>query len=492
MAMKLSIVSRLSLLYAVLLGITLMVVIVASSIALVVQLRSFNRDIVYAKHEEARVLVDQYRSDGMSLKTAAPQIASALEGIGLSVAVFDERGNFLGGDKSVHPRLLNRIVAARLRGTRAPQVPSRFGTGLLFSGPPPADAPGSPPPRDGAIFFRTNGAGALPPPIPFNITPVTGGYVAFESSTPLLLVSLIPYWRVVVIVAIVAMLLSWLVGRLFANQALRPINDLTEALKALARGDFTQRRFIAPGGDEIGTLTAAYNDAAASVAEAMSERRETEERMRQFVADAGHELRTPLTVIGGYIDVLRRGAVAEPTIARQILGTMSIEKEHMRNLIDRLMRLARLDSETPPLAETIDLAELLCNQCDAARRLDETREIDYSVEGAEKIVADRTELGEALWNVVENALKYAPEAPIHLRAVRNNGHTMITVRDEGPGMTESERLHAFERFYRGDQRGELTGSGLGLAIAKRAVERAGGSIGIESAPARGTTVTIRL
>jgi signal transduction histidine kinase len=108
------------------------------------------------------------------------------------------------------------------------------------------------------------------------------------------------------------------------------------------------------------------------------------------------------------------------------------------------------------------------------------------------VVADRTELGEALWNVVENALKYAPDAPIHLRAIRNNGHTMITVRDEGPGMTESERLHAFERFYRGDQRGELTGSGLGLAIAKRAVERAGGSIGIDSAPARGTTVTIRL
>ncbi|MGC2242898.1 MAG: HAMP domain-containing sensor histidine kinase [Candidatus Aquilonibacter sp.] len=488
--MKLSIVSRLSLLYAVLLGITVMVVIVASSIALVVDLYSFNRDIVLAKHEEARVLVDQYRADGMSLKAAAPQIANALTGIGLSVAVFDDHGNFLAGDKSVRPRLLARIVASHLHGARSSNAPNRFGNDLLFGRP--GGGLGSPPPRDTSFLFRPSGSGTLPPPEPTNIAPVEGGYVAFEPSVALLWVSLIPYWRVVIVVAIVAMLLSWLVGRLFANQALRPINDLTESLKALARGDFTQRRFIAPGGDEIGTLTAAYNDAAASVATAMSERRQTEERMRQFVADAGHELRTPLTVIGGYIDVLRRGAVAEPTIARQILGTMSIEKEHMRNLIDRLMRLARLDSETPPHAEAIDLAELLRNQCDAARRLDETREIDYSVDGADKIIADRAELGEALWNVVENALKYAPEAPIHLRAVRNNGHTMISVRDEGPGMTESERLHAFERFYRGDQRGELTGSGLGLAIAKRAVERAGGSIGIESAPARGTTVTIQL
>jgi two-component system OmpR family sensor kinase len=249
---------------------------------------------------------------------------------------------------------------------------------------------------------------------------------------------------------------------------------------------------MAPGGDEIGSLTVAYNEAAASVAGAMSERRETEERMRQFVADAGHELRTPLTVIGGYIDVLRRGAISEPTIAKQILGTMSIEKEHMRSLIDRLMRLARLDSETPPRAETIDVAELLRNQCEAARRLDDSRVIDYSVDGAKTIEADRAEIGEAIWNVVENALKYAPEAPIHLRAVRSNGSTLISVADEGPGMAESERIHAFERFYRGDQRGEITGSGLGLAIAKRAVERAGGTIEIASAPNQGTTVTLTL
>ncbi len=99
--------------------------------------------------------------------------------------------------------------------------------------------------------------------------------------------------------------------------------------------------------------------------------------------------------------------------------------------------------------------------------------------------ADRGELAEAVWNVIENALKYAPDAPIHLRAARNNGHSTITVRDEGPGMSESERVHAFERFYRGDQRGEIAGTGLGLAIAKRAVERAGGDIAIDSAPGPG-------
>ncbi len=93
------------------------------------------------------------------------------------------------------------------------------------------------------------------------------------------------------------------------------------------------------------------------------------------------------------------------------------------------------------------------------------RIVDYSVDGVRSIVGDRVELGDAIWNIVENALKYAPEAPIHLAAGANAGHTTITVADEGPGMTESEQLHAFERFYRGDQRGEIAGSGLGLAIA---------------------------
>jgi signal transduction histidine kinase len=475
--MKLSVASRISALYAVLLAITVVVVMLASGIALVIYLANFSGDIITAKHEQARILADQFHAGGVSLKQAAPQLVSALDGAGLRVTVFDSKGNYLAGDKTLRPRILSRWLV--------PPPPH---------GAPPPTVVGGQVTANGNFrtfsFVRT-GRGPGPPEGFGPIAVVNGGFVAFAPSLPLPLLLLVPYWWVVVSIAVVAIVISWFVGRHFAYQTLRPINDLTESLNALASGDFTQRRFVYSG-DEIGTLTAAYNDAAASVARAMSERRETEERMRQFVADAGHELRTPLTVIGGYIDVLRRGAVTEPTIARQILATMSIEKEHMRGLIDRLMRLARLDSETPPHAETIDLAELLRSQCDAARRLDETREIDYSLEGADAVMGDRTELGEALWNVVENALKYAPEAPIHLRAVRNNGQTTITVRDEGPGMTESERLHAFERFYRGDQRGEMAGSGLGLAIAKRAVERAGGSIGIDSAPARGTTVTITL
>ncbi|NNM92734.1 MAG: HAMP domain-containing histidine kinase [Candidatus Eremiobacteraeota bacterium] len=450
---------RLASLYATMLAVVVLLVIVASSIALVFELSQFTHDIIVAKHDEARFLAETAQRDGQTLKSAAPRMIRELSGIGLDVAVFDERGKLLAGDASLHPPLLAHMIAQRQRERSHP-------------GP---------------------GPGAFPEHRePFGLAVVQGGYVAFVPSMPLVFVALFPYWRTVLTIGVLAILGTFVVGRIFAREALRPLDDVAMALRSLAQGDYTPRTFIMGGGDEIGNLTGAFNDAAANVHQAMEERRATEDRMRRFVADAGHELRTPLTVISGYIDVLRRGALNDEKIARQILGTMTLEKEHMRNLIDRLVRLSRLDSEAAPLAERLDVAQLLRDQVNAARRFDEHRNIDYRVDGELTVFADPREIGEALWNVVENALKYAPDAAIHLRGSREDGSVRIVVRDEGPGMSELERLHSFERFYRGDQRGEITGSGLGLSIAKRAVERAGGSIEIESAPGRGTTVTIEL
>lgn len=482
--MKRSLASRLAGLYTLLLGITVFLVIVASSIALIYELTGFSRDIIIAKHDEARNLAEQYRLEGVSLSKAAPAIARELSGIGLQVAVFDAKGKYLAGDRSLRPPLLERILNGRVEIIQAPGGMRRSGVG-----PFPVPLPSG---RVQMTVRTPNFSGPLRRPEARYLIGVDGGYVGFMPSPWIIFANLGPYWLIIVSIGIVAILLSWFIGRVFSRHALAPLTEVTGSLQALALGDYTQRRFIAGGGDEIAQVTAAYNDAAASVASAMDERKNTEARMRQFVADAGHELRTPLTVIAGYIDVLRRGAIDEPKIAREILATMALEKEHMRGLIDRLMRLARMDAEAPPEPMPIDIREFLREQSDAARRLDEHRPIDYSVEGVTEIFADRAELGEAFWNILENALKYAPGAPIHLRAVAEGEEVVLTVSDQGPGMTEAERIHAFERFYRGDARGEMPGTGLGLAIAKRAVDRAGGTIRIDSAPGHGTTVTIRL
>jgi len=466
-----SIASRLALQYAVMLAVIVLLVTVASSVVLVYKLGDLAGDVVVAKHLQARILVDQFSERKMPLQKAAPQLVATLGSIGLSVAVFDEKGKFLAGDHDIHPRFL--ATPGPLSPGSARRDSTRGVNGLLTRQLMRPPNPGGP--EMGRMMDA-----------------VSGGYVVFAPSLGLIWVAMLPYWKLMAVIALGAIVLAWFLGLQFSRAALRPLHDVSAALHALAGGEYAQQRFVLSSGDEMESLTDAYNDAAANVAAAMAERKNTEERMRQFVADAGHELRTPLTVIAGYIDVLRRGAVEEPTVARQILATMALEKEHMRSLIDRLMRLARLDSEAQPHPQEIDVADLLRSQCNAAKRLDAARSIDYSVDGPGTVVADRVELGEALWNVVENALKYAPDAAIHLAARRNNGQTNISVHDDGPGMSESERLHAFERFYRGDERGEISGTGLGLAIAKRAVERAGGRIAIDSAPGAGTTVTLTL
>jgi len=352
--MRSSLASRLAGLYTLLLGITVFLVIVASSIALIYELTGFSRDIIIAKHDEARSLAEQYHMQGVSLSKAAPELAQDLSGIGLQVAVFDEKGKYLAGDRSLRPPLLARV----LNGFPLPLPTGRtrmtIRRGADFSGP-----------GRGPDFRYLIG--------------VDGGFVAFMPSPWIIFANLGPYWLIIVSIGIVAILLSWFIGRVFSRHALAPLTEVTGSLQALALGDYTQRRFIAAGGDEIAQLTEAYNDAAASVASAMDERKNTEARMRQFVADAGHELRTPLTVIAGYIDVLRRGAIEEPKVAKQILATMALEKEHMRGLIDRLMRLARMDAEAPPETIPRDVRECLRDQSDAARRLDEQRHIDSSV-----------------------------------------------------------------------------------------------------------------
>ena len=108
------------------------------------------------------------------------------------------------------------------------------------------------------------------------------------------------------------------------------------------------------------------------------------------------------------------------------------------------------------------------------------------------MLGDGDELGEALKNVVENALRYAPESAVDV-TVRDDGtFVRAEVRDRGPGMNERDVAHAFDRFYRGDAKASIEGSGLGLAIAQRAVERAGGIIAIRSAPGEGTLVSFQI
>ncbi|TAM92735.1 HAMP domain-containing histidine kinase [bacterium] len=443
-----SLVSRLTAWYVGLFAVLLLLVTLSSSLLLVNRLSDIYHDVYIAKRYDAHRFTQDMLKQRLTQESLATQLLAHMHASGLNAAVFDQQGNLLAGD----PELKDA-------GARVLARPE-----LLHRGAP----------QESPIIVLPHGFALIAP------------------SAGVIWTILEPYWWLAAASLAVAVLLAWLVGRAFAARALQPLTDVTGALSTLAAGDFSRRTFSMSEASEIGALGAAYNAAAERVATAMEERLRTETRMRQFVADAGHELRTPLTVIAGYIDVLRRGAMAEPAVAAQILTTMGEEGTRMRTLIDRLLRLARLDGDAPPQPASFDLARMAADVAAAANSLTPGTPVHCTAQASVTVHADEEELRDALRAVVDNALKYAPGAPVDIAVARNGSYALLRVADSGPGMSADERAHAFERFFRGESRGDVSGAGLGLAIAKRAVERAGGAIDLESADGRGTIVTMRV
>jgi signal transduction histidine kinase len=298
----------------------------------------------------------------------------------------------------------------------------------------------------------------------------------------------------IVIGALAVGLLAFFIGRYITEQAIRPLVDVTEALQRFAARDFRSQA-IAVGGrkSDFDVLAIAYNAAAEQVASAFAERDSAEAQMRQFVADAGHELRTPLTIVLGYIDLLYRRVNDDDERSKFIFTSIAAEGRRMRTLVDNLVLLARLEGEDTRPVEPFDVAALIGEIVDVRRGLAKAPAFEVDVPGGILAIADRSDVYEAVANIVDNAAKYAPGSTIRIAATTpRDGSVEIAISDDGPGIAPEDRAAIFERFFRGASRGDVEGSGLGLAIAKRAVERAGGTLRLEPPQARGTKFTIAL
>jgi two-component system OmpR family sensor kinase len=262
------------------------------------------------------------------------------------------------------------------------------------------------------------------------------------------------------------------------------------ALERFAAGDLSPRPIEANMRHELGVLAEAYNGAIAQVEHAFGERDKANASIRQFIADAGHELRTPLTVIRGFIAILRKGELRDPADYARILNQMNRQSLVMGSLIDKLMLLDRWERDAFALAEPIDVAQLVDDVVTPIAEARPAREVQLELEHGPLVAIDPGDFTHAITNLVDNALKYT-SGTVEVRVRSEGGQVAIEVADQGPGMTADEARHAFDRFFRGGRR-DVEGSGLGLAIARRAVERADGTIELDSGPERGSTFTIRL
>jgi two-component system phosphate regulon sensor histidine kinase PhoR len=227
--------------------------------------------------------------------------------------------------------------------------------------------------------------------------------------------------------------------------------------------------------------------------------RQMEEMRREFVANVSHELRTPLSIFRGYLETLLDDPQQPPGELLRILGIMERHSDRLNALVEDVLSLARLESPGAELdLSDVDLAELLHSimrdweKRFAASQLKSHLNFPGNLPPLD---ADESRLQEVIYNLLDNAVKYSqPGGTVSLRAEVNCDRVRISVSDQGVGIKEADLPRIFERFYRADKSrsGEHAGTGLGLSIAKHIVQLHGGTVEAESAPGKGTTISVLL
>ena len=246
---------------------------------------------------------------------------------------------------------------------------------------------------------------------------------------------------------------------------------------------------------EVGQVGAAFNEMLDHIDHALNQRQKSEERVRQFVADASHELRTPLASIRGYAELTRREQEPVPQGVTYAIGRVESEAIRMTALVDDLLLLARLDAGRPLDHETVDLTEMVVNAVSDAHAAspDHVWQLDLPDEPVE-VQGDPARLHQIVANLLGNARTHtAPGTVVRTSIVPDDGQVRLAVRDNGPGVPKELQPDVFQRFARGDtSRNRAAGStGLGLSIVAAVAQAHGGSVSLDSEPGD-TTFTVLL
>ena len=283
---------------------------------------------------------------------------------------------------------------------------------------------------------------------------------------------------------------AWLI----IKRDLRPLETMAVTADAIAAGDLSRRVQPAEPRTEVGRLGLSLNTMLGRIEQAFAERAATEDKLRRFLADASHELRTPLTSIRGYSEVFDR-AKDDPENLELAMRRIEEESTRMGAMVEELLVLARLGEGRQPDRAAVDLARVVADAVSDARAAAPARDIVIdSVETAE-VLGDDHQLRQVVANLLGNALRHTPdEAQISVRLTTGDGHALLAVADDGPGLAPDAAAKAFEPFYRADESRarETGGAGLGLAIVAAIVEAHGGEVRLDTAPGDGATFTVRL
>ena len=293
----------------------------------------------------------------------------------------------------------------------------------------------------------------------------------------------------VILFTIIGVVITVIVSKLLSRRILRPINNVIKTAKSISTDDLSKRIEIPKGEDELQNLILIINE--------MLDRLETSfENQTKFVSDASHELRTPLAIIKGYAEIIRKRGTTDIDIFVESIDSIISETDNMRNLIQKLLFLAKGEI-TKINTKFVDIdANEMVHQIHSDTVVSiKTHSFHLETGKDYKIKGDETLLQQAIRALIENAVKYSePHTNVYIKSFIKDGFGRISIRDEGVGISDEDAKRIFDRFYRVDlSRTKATGgTGLGLAIVKRIVEIHNGRIEIDSKMNEGTEISIVL
>lgn len=229
-----------------------------------------------------------------------------------------------------------------------------------------------------------------------------------------------------------------------------------------------------------------------TIIEDVTEQRMLRQQKEEFISVASHELKTPITSLKATLEVLNRVLTAQdilPDKVTQLAQSAQMLTRKMTHLVDEMLSLTKIEQGQLSLKKTqfkvSAVLESCCNHIPVDGKHYITSSGDHSIE----ISADQFKLDQVLINLVNNAVKYAPDsAEIIIHAEQQNGHARIIVTDRGPGIPAEELPHLFKRYYRVNKtENRISGMGLGLYISAEIIKGHGGEIGVNSELGKGTS-----
>lgn len=286
-----------------------------------------------------------------------------------------------------------------------------------------------------------------------------------------------------------ALALSFAVGTVLAWRATRPLRAISDTTRRILQtGDLAARVPGPDGTSELALLVRQLNT--------LLEKNSTHMRvLRETLDNLAHDLRTPLTRLRGTAELALQD-VGDPAEARAALADCVNESDRLMHVLEALLDISAAEGGALKLErDIVDVRMLVDRAVDLYREVAEEKKIAVEVQQLESVEAsvDAVRLGQAINNLVDNALKYTPADGRVVITTRHEPRTaVIEVTDNGPGVPASEREAIFRRLYRGDRSRSQRGLGLGLSLVKGIVESHGGTIAVDDAPGGGARFTVRL